>query len=748
MVTNIKSKKSNDRDKMNKRLAVAGVVATLGLVAVTGSLLFINLVKGEEYSKIAYNQQMKNKIISPKRGTIYDSKGAVLAQSVSVDTVSINPTLVKYTNNTSVEPEKLAQVLSEIFDLTYEEALEKTQSKKSVEIIAKKVEKEKVTKLQEWMTENKISTGINIDEDTKRYYPNNNIASNLIGFCGDDNTGLAGLEEKWNDVLTGTAGKIVTAIDTDGKAISDENEQYVAAENGSNIYLTIDINIQKIAEKYLSQAVAENECKKGGTVIIMNPQSGDILAMASNPDYNLNSPRDAEATGLADTWNTISSQEKTNALFKLWRNKAVSDLYEPGSTFKLITSAIGLEEGKVSTDTANDFTCNIVYYPAPDQPISCWRTYAAHGAQSLRDALKNSCNPAFMQLGARIGARTSYKYYEAFGLFGTSIGSDIASVSKPQFYDLNKVGAVELATMSFGQRFSISPLQLITAVSAICNNGMLVQPRIVKQVENTDTKSIDNVETQEIRQVVSKDTADKVKDMMLSVVESGTGKWAKVDGYQIGGKSGTSEPIAAKKEEEGYTASFIAISPIENTQVVCLVILYKPEGAAGHQGGQTAGPVASQIMSEVLPYLGIPTTDSTVETTSSSIAVQDVTDKTITEAKKILKESGFKVSVHSNVDEDTTVVKEQVPKSGIYLEEGSTIYLYTADSSEKGKTTVPNIKGKTVEEATNILKSKNLNIKVEGTNGIVVSQDPTFDVEVEEGSVVNVVIKEQLKDGQ
>lgn len=735
---------------MNRRLIITGIVATLGFVVVTGSLVFINVVKGEEYSKKAYSQQMKNQIISPKRGAILDTNGSVLAQSISVDTVSINPSSVKYTNNKTVEPEKLAQIFSEIFDITYEDALAKAQSKKTVEIIAKKVEKEKVTKLQDWIKENNISTGINIDEDTKRSYPNNNLASNLIGFCGDDNTGLAGLEEKWNDTLTGTSGKIVTAKANGGEAISDENEQYVAAENGSNIYLTIDINIQKIAEKYLAQAVTENQCEKGGTVIIMNPQSGDILAMASNPDYNLNQPRDSVATGLQSTWDTLSSEDKSNALYKLWRNKAVSDLYEPGSTFKLITSSIGLEEGKVSTDTNGDFNCNIVYYPAPDQPISCWRTYAAHGAQSLREALQNSCNPAFMQLGARIGARTSYKYYEAFELFSTIIGNTIASVSKPQFTELNKVGAVELATMSFGQRFSISPLQLITAVSAICNDGVLVEPRIVKKVENTDTNSAENLETKEIRQVISKDTADKVKDMMLSVVEKGTGKWAKVDGYTIGGKSGTSEPIESKKEEEGYTASFIAISPIENTQVVCLVVLYKPEGAAGHQGGQTAGPVASQIMSEVLPYLGIPTNDTKVETTTTntSIAVQDVTNKTIAEAKKVLKESGFNVSVSSSGDENNTLVSEQIPKSGIYLEEGSTIYLYTSESSSKKTTKVPNIKGKTVAEATKILKDKNLNIKVDGDKGIIVSQDPTFDVEVEEGTVINVVIKEQLKDGQ
>jgi stage V sporulation protein D (sporulation-specific penicillin-binding protein) len=735
---------------MDRRLVFCGIIATCGLIAVTAHLGYIQFVQGEEYSKRAYNQQMQNQIISPKRGTIYDSNGNVLAQSISVDTISINPSQVTYSNNTKVDPEVLATALSEIFDITYEDALAKAQSQKSVEVIAKKVEQEKVDLLEKWMSDNKVTAGINIDEDTKRYYPNNNLASNLLGFCGDDNTGLSGLEERWNDVLTGTSGKVVTALDTDGNPISDENEEYVPAENGSNIYLTIDTNIQRIAEKYLSQAVTENKCANGGTVIIMNPQTGDILAMASNPDYNLNSPRDGSATSVASSWDTLTSEEKTNALYKLWRNKAVSDLYEPGSTFKLITSSIGLEENLVQTDTANDFNCNIVYYPEPNTAISCWRTYAAHLGQSLRQALQNSCNPAFMQLGARIGAKLSYKYYEAFGLFDQTIGNNIAAVPKSIFTNIDQVGPVELATMSFGQRFSITPLQLITAVSAICNDGVLVQPRIVKQIVNTDTQSTENIEVEEVRQVISKETADKVKDMMLSVVEEGTGKYAKVQGYSIGGKSGTSEPVASKLEEDGYTASFIAISPIENTQVVCLVVLYKPQGDAGHQGGQTAGPVAAQILSEVLPYLGIPSTDSVSEavTVSSTIAVQNVTNKTVSEAKKILKESGFNVSVNSDIDEDTTLVTEQVPKSGIYLEEGSTIVLYTDTASEKTTVTVPNIKGKTEEEATKILQNSGLNIKVEGSSGIVVSQDPSYDVEVDKGTVVNVVIKEELTDGQ
>ena len=556
-------------------------------------------IKGEEYSRQASKNQTKNQIISPNRGTIYDCNGEVLAMSVPVDTISINPKNLKGVNNKEVDKELLAKEFSEVLELDYNETLDKINSDSQVVIIARKVEGEKVNKLKEWISQNSISSGINIDEDTKRSYPYNNLASSLIGFCGTDNSGLYGIEQRWNSTLTGTAGKIVATKANNGDIISDEAEQYVEAENGMNLYLTIDTNIQSIAEKNLKEVCDANNAKYGGNVIVMNPQNGDILAMATYPDYNLNDPY-AIPNKNAENWDSLTAEEKSGIYADLWSNRAVSGSYEPGSTFKVIVASAALEENLVETDTAGEFFCSGSYTVA-DRVISCWRK-EPHGSQSLREALQNSCNPAFMQLGQRVGVNLLYKYFEAFGLFG-ECGSDIAKAYPGVFHEKSKVAAPELATMSFGQRFEISPLQLITAISAIANDGKLVKPKIIKQMENPDTNSIETVDTENVRQVISKETAEKVKDMMKSVVKNGTGKTAAVEGYTIGGKSGTSEP-KEENVEDGYTASFIAIAPVENTQIVTLVTVYGVHGAV-HQGGQVAGPVAKNIITEVLPYLGI-----------------------------------------------------------------------------------------------------------------------------------------------
>lgn len=442
-----------------------------------------------------------------------------------------------------------------------------------------------------------------------------------------------------------------------------------------------------------------------------------------------------------------STRRKSRIYSELWKNKAVTGEYEPGSTFKLLTAAIGLEENKVETDTPGDFFCNIIYEVSGEK-ISCWKKDEPHLAQSLREALEHSCNPAFMQLGQRIGAGLLFKYYKAFGLF-ESIGGDIAKAYPGTFHKLEDMGPVEVATYSFGQRFTISPLQLISAVCAICNDGEYVKPKIVNKIENTDTKSIEIIESERVRQVISKETAEKVKGMMQSVVEEGTGRHAAVNGYSIGGKSGTSEPQRGK-EDEGYVASFIAISPIENTQVAVLVVLYGMSGDR-YQGGQTAGPVAANIMSEILPYLGVTSNNQEVQKVESQktlIPVPDFKDRTVAEAKAIIKQLGFDVKVNVAGDENTILVTDQMPKYGIGLEEKSTIYLYTVENDTKAITEVPNIKDMSIQEATNTLKSKNLNIKLDGNTGIVVSQDPAFGTQVEEGTVVNVVVKEKLKDTQ
>lgn len=740
-----KQKRAKENKCSNIKLIFFGIIITVAFGTVIAHLAIIQLTEGKKWSERAYNHQIINQIISPNRGTIYDSKGEILAQSIPVDTISINPSKLSYSNKKSVPDEVIAEGMSKLFDVTYEKMMEDLQSNKSVIIVARKVETSKVEELKKWITENKISSGINIDEDSKRYYPYNDLASNLIGFCGTDNSGQFGVEERWNDVLTGTAGKIVTAVDTKGNAISDEDEQYVPSENGSNIYLTIDSRIQATVETYLEKAVKANTTSTGGNAIIMNPQNGEILAMATYPDYNLNSPSSIPIGYTEEQWEVLEKTDRSNILLNLWKNRAVSGTYEPGSTFKLITASIGLEEGKVQTDTPNDFYCTGSYLVDPNEdPISCWARNP-HGQQSLRQALCNSCNPAFMQLGQRIGIRTLYKYFQAFGLFD-SVGNDIARAYNGVFHNVDKVVPTELATTSFGQRFEISPLQLVTAVSAICNDGILVKPKIVKQIENTDTGSIEVIETENIRQVISKDTADKIKNMMLSVVTEGTGKRAQVSGYSIGGKSGTSEPREGK-ESEGYVASFIAISPIENTQVVVLVSLYGLQEYAHHQGGETAGPVAAEILSEVLPHLGVASSNTAkVQEDSDNVklrAIPNVIGMSVSEASNTLRDLGFNVVANTTQDTTTALVSAQVPNPGVALRENSVICLYTSEEDVRTKVKIPNIRGMSAAEATNSLKSKNLNINIDGDSGNVVSQDPEFETEVEEGTVINVVIQQE-----
>lgn len=586
------------------------------------------------------------------------------------------------------------------------------------------------------MAENKITSGINIDSDTKRSYPYNNLASNLIGFCGSDNQGLEGIEYYWDSVLSGTPGKIVTTKDAAQSIIPDKNEQYIPAQNGSNITLTIDLTVQSIAEKYLKQAVIENKCSRGGNIIMMNPTTGDILAMANYPDYDLNSPFEPNET-LKATWDKLSSTEKNNQLQKMWRNKSVSEPYEPGSTFKLITASAALEEGICQTDTAGDFNCNGVE-TVSGVAIRC--TSSGHGSQTLRQALENSCNPAFIQLGKRIGANTLYQYMSAFGLFSKS---GIATSGEVTGLYFSTIGPVELATASFGQRFTITPIQLISAVSAIANNGVLMQPRIVKQIENPDTNISTTIDPVEVRQVISKDTAKKMTNMMESVVSEGGGKFGQVKGYSIGGKTGTSEPSPGS-ENDGYVSSFVAIAPVENTKLVTLLTLYDPHGSSFY-GGQICAPVVSQILSEVLPYLGIPSDEEENDTkstanTNNSVTLPDIRNKTASEAKKILESAGLTVSISGTSDE---IVTDQVPKPGTSLSKNAIVKIYTKGNETRVSATVPDLKGMSLSQAKNALSAKNLNIKTTGS-GKVISQDPTAGTSVEEGTVITVILQEEI----
>lgn len=740
------NKRRNNIKITPKKMLVLVLVFLIVFTILLGRVAWIQFVDGAWLKEKEYSQSTSSTLISAKRGTIYDSTGKALAVSVEVDTVSVNPELIKAKGKDGQSDEEateelkrnMANALAEIFELNSEEVYKKLTSANSVETIASKVETDKVDKLKTWLEENGVSSGVNIDEDVKRYYPYDNLASNLIGFCGSNNQGLDGIELSYDDVLRGTSGKLTTAIDVTRDAIPDKNEEYIAPENGSNIYLTIDSNIQTIVEKYLKQAVEENECKDGGNAIIMDPSNGDILAMATYPDYNLNDPYTPNSS-ISEGWDTLSGQEQTNRLYSMWRNRAVLDTYEPGSTFKVITASIGLEENVVETDTENDFFCS-GYEEVADRKINCTSRWG-HGKQTLRNALENSCNPALIQLGQRIGVDKFYNYLEAFGLFDNT-GIDLPSEGTSSFWSKENVGPVELATMSFGQRFTITPIQLITAISSIANDGKMVTPHVVKKVENPDTGTVTNIETQEVRQVISTETANKMKDMMKSVVEEGGGKYAQVKGYTIGGKTGTSEPDP-NHPENGYVASFVAIAPVDNTELVALLTLYNPQGS-NYYGGSIAAPVVSQILSEVLPYLDIPSNDSSSENTEQTISVPDVTNKTVAEAQKKLNEVGLEYSTSASADD---IVKEQVPPKGTSLTSGGIIKLYTEGNDDRVSQSVPDLKGVTFEQAKIMLKAKNLNIASTGS-GIVIAQDPQAGTQVDEGTVINVTLQEKTSTTQ
>lgn len=725
----------------NKRLRgilIAVIVVFLIIIFRIGWLQF---VEGASLKEMMYDQLITSEILTPKRGSIYDSTGKTLAISAQVDTVSVDPRKFIQTDEdgdvdefkTKAYREKIAKSFSDIFELDYEETLNKISTDSSFVVIAKKVEKDKIDRLREWMEKEEVYSGISIDEDTKRYYPYNNLASSLIGFCNDDNQGSEGLEYYWNSTLTGTDGKIVTSQDALRDYIPDENQTYIAPQNGSDLTLTIDANIQSIAEKYLKQGCIENEASRGGNVIIMDPNTGDILAMATYPDYNLNDPYTPTHIDSKE-WNKMSSEDQTNTLYSLYKNRAISDTYEPGSVFKIITSAVALEEDLATTDTANAYKCTGVYNVSGVN-ISCSHG-AVHGNLSLRQALEKSCNAAFMQIGQKIGAKTLYSYYDAFGFFDKTNFASVGEASS-NFWNLSDVGPIELATMSFGQRFNITPIQMITAVSAVANGGNLMQPRIVKEIKDTSTGAVQTVEPVTVRQVISKETSEKMLDMLESVVTDGTGKYAQVKGYSIAGKTGTSEPSPGA-EDQGNVASFAAISPVESPQLVVLVTIYGPQGD-NNDGSTVAAPIAAQILNEVLPYMQVPT-DSTYSSNTEKITLPDVTNKTVGEAKKILEEAGFTVSTNGS-DED--VITEQMPRKGTSLIENSIIKLYTSEDETKVSVTVPDLKMKTISQAKQLLKEKNLNIDIKGSSGVILTQDPISGTSVEEGSIITVTLQEQ-----
>ena len=585
-----------------KNMIFLFLIAFLVLIVRIGYLQF---AEGDKLSNLAYEQQTSDRKINPNRGKIYDATMKnIFAQSSTVQSITVNPNSIK-------EKEKVARELSDLFQLDYEKTLKKLQKRTAIQKIVNKVDAEKANELRKWMNDNNIQEGINIDEDTKRYYPFNSLASQVIGFCGGDNQGLTGIEAEYDEYLKGKQGTISKITDASGKRISGTPEEYNKPTDGDDIVLTIDVNIQSIAEKYLKQACIDNNCTDGGNVIVMNPQNGEILGMAGYPNFNLNDPffsveelpqGVAEKNGLDA--NNLSDNDKNKLAQSLWRNKAISDPYEPGSTFKIVTTSISLQEGIATPDKAGEFCC-VGYIEVAGVKMKCWRYYKPHGSESLRQALMNSCNPVFIGLGEKIGVSTYYKYLNKFG-FLKKTGIDIPGEASSIFLNEKKVGPVELGTIAFGQRFKITPIQMATMLSSIGNKGVYIKPHFVKKIisnselDENGNRKVTEIGKQEGERIISEENAANVLSMMQSVVDEGTGKKAKSEGINIGGKTGTSEDGVNTGK---YIASFIGIAPVESPKVVVLVTLYNPKGEGGHSGGGIAAPVAGKIIKETLDYL-------------------------------------------------------------------------------------------------------------------------------------------------
>lgn len=670
----IKNKAITSEISTKKRMRNILFVSFLVFTILIGRIGFIQIVQGGELSSMAYEQQTLDRAINPKRGIIYDSTGKyIFAISSTVETVTVNPGNIE-----NDKKELVAKKLAELFELDYDKVLKKITKRSSIETIVKKVEKEKTDQLREWMEQNKITTGINIDEDTKRYYPNNSLAAQIIGFCGSDNQGLDGIEAKYEKELAGTKGAIKRHTDAKGAEIGEEGEKYVAAIDGNDLVLSIDYNIQSIVEKYLEEACIDNKCTDGGNIVVMNPQTGDILAMATYPTYNLNDPYSAYTEELQGIWPNLEQGEKTKQLQAVWRNRAIADTYEPGSTFKTITASASIEEGLVTDiDKQGQFCCTGGIEVAGVR-IKCWRYYRPHGSESLRQGLMNSCNPVFIGLGQKLGVHTYYSYLQKFGLLEKT-GIDLPGEGGSIFLKEEKAGPVELATISFGQRFEITPIQLVTAVSSIANGGKLLQPRVVKQIIDSKTGEKRDVEVKVKSQSISKETSEKVLSMMESVVSEGTGKNAKVAGYRIGGKTGTSEDGVNTNK---YVTSFLGVAPIENPQVVLLVTLYNPTGEGGHQGGGVAAPVGGKVFSEILPYLEVNQGNKDEVEEIEEVSVPNITGLSIKEAQKILKEVGLEMSIDGiteenkeSLDIENTIIKEQTPTEGIKINKKNKIFV-------------------------------------------------------------------------
>lgn len=641
-----------------KRLLVFLFCAVFGYLLLTGRLVFIQLFRAEEWQTLAYEQQTRDRLITPQRGAILDRNGAGIALTETVHAVSVIPVQVQ-------EPEKTAAFLAEKLELEEQEVLEKLRQKVALVRIKTKVDGETAAAIRRAEL-----PGVKVDEDVRRIYPYESLAAQVIGFVGKDNQGILGLEAKYDSLLEGEKGKILTLTDARGREISGEQTRIPPVE-GKNLVTTIDVVLQQYAEQTIAKAV-ETKGAKRGVILMMNPQNGEIYAMANYPSFDLNHPFTIQEEQLAAHWEEFSQEEKNNYLNQMWRNTAINDTYEPGSTFKIITASAGLEEGAVTPESR--FYCR-GFHVAGDRQIKCWRYPRTHGAESFVEGVQNSCNPVFMEVGERLGAETFLSYLEKFG-FTEKTGVDLAGEATGILHRLENVGPVELATMSFGQSFQITPLQLLRAASAILNGGRLVTPHFAKGIADETGELTEVFSYPEGRQVITEETSETMKGILESVVAEGTGNKAYLPGYRIGGKTATSEKLPRRSGK--YIASFLAFAPAEEPQLLALVLIDEPQGV--YYGGTVAGPVMRELLENTLPYLGIEPRYSEGEAAAAAEAVTEVPSVeglSLGEARQALFQAGLSASLEGEGEE----IAAQLPPPGETVNRGTKVLLRRREAS-------------------------------------------------------------------
>lgn len=737
-----KSKKRAEKgpaQRLRQRTAILILlILVLGFGAAVLRLTYLTTIQSSELQESAVDLQLADTTVSAKRGTIYDANGNVLAESASVWQVVMSP--VNFKNDK--QRQAAAKGLSEIFDLEYNDVLDDTKQQSHYVVVKRRIEsdeREKVLELIDTLKKDYSCSGvIQLLDDYKRYYPKNSLASSVIGFTGSDDQGLEGIEYEYDSYLSGTPGRIITAQNARGTDMPFRYEQNVESEDGNNVYLTIDETIQSICEKYMQKGVEDNNVLNKGVCIAMDVNTGAILAMVTTDGYDLNNPYELSAKDkkkIKSTPKKKQAEAESAALSNMWRNKAVADTYMPGSVFKMCVASAALEENLVNEKTS--FTCT-GSISVEGETIHC-SNISGHGTQNFVEVISNSCNPAFIQIGQMLGAGKFRQYYQGFG-FSDKTGIDLPGEAEDSFWKEGKMGGVDLAVASFGQNFSITPIQMITACAAVSNGGYVVQPHVVSKITDSKGNVIKTVDKKIKRQVISDDTSKKMNEYLEYNTERQGAAAGYISGYKVAGKTGTTEKRGVTKFEssfsEDYISSFCGYAPADDPQIAMLVFFDTPDGDA-YYGSQVSSPVFINIMSEVLPYLDVKTSYTDEELGYVDASAGDYTGVSVDEAKTAVEADGFTATVKGN---GSTVIS-QIPTVSSGLQKGGSIVLYTDSDSQSETVSVPSLIGLSPDEVNNVASAYGLNVSFSGattSSGTSSSQNIEAGTSVSPGTVITV----------